>query len=882
MPPGYRMELVAAEPDVISPAVIEFDGNGRMYVAEFVSYMLDADGTGAHEPISRITRFESTKGDGRYDKRTVFADKLILPRMILPLGDGVILAHETDSDDVIRLTDTNGDGVADRKEVVYSGVGVGRDGNLEHQQNGFVWGLDNWIYSTYNAFRFRWTPTGFVREPTGNNGAQWGVSQDDDGKIWFACGGCERPYLNFQFPIHYGAFSWAEQAEPGFWTVYPIAGVSDTQGGMFRVRQPLGVLNNFTAGAGIDVVRADRLPADLQGDVLVGEPVGRLIRRAKPIKIEGLTQLRNPYPGSEFILSSDIYFRPINLKSAPDGLVYIADMYHGIIQDSQWTLPGSYLRHRIAQYQLDKVIDRGRIWRLRYDGVPAVPATPAQPNSNATPGSPAIPGLAPNFTPPRMYAETPAQLVAHLAHPNGWWRDTAQRLLILRQDKSIVPALQSLARGEGNGGPASALGRFHALWTLEGLGALDAGLVREMMRDANPRVKVQAIRASETLYKAGNRSFVADYKTLSKDADPDVAVQALLTLNLFKVPDVADVVKDAQTTNKSRGVTEIGAWITRPVPARAGGPGGRPLTSEQQVLLERGQAIFGETCAACHGEDGRGTPLAGAADGATMAPPFAGSPRVQGHRDYVIKTLLHGLTGPISGATYSQVMVPMGTQKDDWVAAIASYIRNSFGNTASFVSPADVARVRTATANRRTSWTVEEIESTLPMAFPAQPGWKATASHNGAIAGGALTLAGWTTAAPQAAGMWWQLELPAAANITELQFDAPAGGRGFGIGSLGGGDGRATNATAANAGGGRGPATATPPPTLAPKTYRVQVSMDGTRWVTPPAAEATGITGQNIVAFRPVQARFIRITQVAVDATAPAWTMSNVRVFVAR
>src|SRR6187397_2257467 len=118
LPPGYRLELVAAEPQVISPAVIEFDGNGRMYVAEFVSYILDADGTGAHDPISRITRFESTKGDGRYDKRTVFADKMILPRMILPLGDGVILTHETDSDDVIRLTDTNGDGVADRKEVV--------------------------------------------------------------------------------------------------------------------------------------------------------------------------------------------------------------------------------------------------------------------------------------------------------------------------------------------------------------------------------------------------------------------------------------------------------------------------------------------------------------------------------------------------------------------------------------------------------------------------------------------------------------------------------------------------------------------------------------------------------------------------------------------
>ncbi|MEO8482465.1 MAG: c-type cytochrome [Acidobacteriota bacterium] len=883
LPPGYRLELVAAEPDVTSPAVIEFDGNGRMYVVEFMSYMLDADGTGAHDPISRILRFESTKGDGRFDKRTVFADKLILPRMILPLGDGVILTNETDSDDVIRLTDSNGDGVADKKEVVYSGVGVGRDGNLEHEQNGFVWGLDNWIYSTYNAFRFRWTPSGFLREPTGNNGAQWGVSQDDDGKIWFACGGCERGYLNFQFPIHYGAFTWTEQTEPNFDTVYPIAGVSDTQGGMGRVRVPLGVLNHFTAGAGIDVVRADRLPADLLGDVLVGEPVGRLVRRAKPVRIDGLTQLRNPYPGSEFILSSDLYFRPINLESGPDGTVYIADMYHGIIQDSQWTLPGSYLRHRIEQYQLDKVIGRGRIWRLRYDGVPAVPSTPAQPNAAPTPGSPAIPGIEPNFAPPRMYAESAAQLVDHLSHPNGWWRDTAQRLLILKQDKSVVPALQALARSGGDmaGAPVA---RFHALWTLEGLGALDAGLVRAFMRDPNPRIRRQGIRASETLYKAGNKAFADDYRTLAKDPDADVAIQALLTLNLFKVPDIAEVVRDVQAANKTRGVTEIGNWITRPPAGRGAGAGGRVFTADQQAVMERGGAIFNEICFTCHGDDGRGAPLAGGGQGVTMAPALAGSPRVQGHRDYVIKTILHGLTGPVNGATYTQVMVPMGTQKDDWVAAIASYVRNSFGNTASFVSPADVARVRAAAAARKTSWTVAEIESTLPAPLPALPTWKATSSHNSAIAGGALTLAGWTTAAPQAAGMWWQVELPAPANLAELQFEAPAGGRGFGIGSLGGGDGRATNATAANAGGGgnRGGGAAAPPPTLAPKTYRVQLSMDGTRWSTPPVAESTGVTGQNIVAFKPTQAKFVRITQIAPDATAPAWTMVNVRLFVAK
>src|SRR5262245_33849267 len=347
LPPGYRMELVLSDPDIDTPAVIEFDGNGRMYVCEFVTYMPDVEGTGQHEPRSRIARWEDTDGDGKYDKKTIFADKLVLPRMVLPLEDGVILTNETASDDVVKLTDTNGDGVADKREIFYTGVGIGRDGNLEHEQSGFMWGLDNWIYSTYNSFRFRWTPRGIIREPTGSNGGQWGLSQDDDGKMWFVNAGGERGPLNFQVPIQYGAYRINDEYEPNFDIVWPIAGLGDMQGGMFRVRSPIGVVNHATATAGPDIVRGHRLPEDLKGDLRYAEPVGRLIRRAEIVKTEGLTQLRNAYPNSEFILSTDPLFRPVNMRTAPDGTVYIADMYRGIIQEGEWTRAGSYLRHKI-------------------------------------------------------------------------------------------------------------------------------------------------------------------------------------------------------------------------------------------------------------------------------------------------------------------------------------------------------------------------------------------------------------------------------------------------------------------------------------------------------------------------------------------------------
>ena len=859
LPPGYRMELVVADPVIDTPAVIEFDGNGRMYVCEFVTYMPDVEGTNQHAPESRITRFEDTNGDGTYDKRVVFADKLVLPRMVLPLDANSILTNETASDDVVKLTDTNGDGVADRREVFYSGVGIGRDGNLEHEQSGFVWGLDNWIYSTYNSFRFRWTPTGIVREATGSNGGQWGLTQDDDGKMWFVCAGCERGPLNFQVPIQYGAYRIADEYEPEFDIVWPIAGVGDMQGGMSRVRVPTGVVNHATATGGPDIVRGHRVPADLVGDLLYTEPVGRLIRRADIVKNEGLTQVRNVYPKSEFILSSDPLFRPVNIKTAPDGTVYIADMYRGIIQEGEWTRAGSYLRHKIFQYQLDKVIHLGRIWRLRFDGSPEFPAIPVGPAaSKPIPSQPSLPAIALDLTPPRMYDESPAQLVAHLSHANGWWRDTAQRTLVLRQDKSVVPALRTLATTSEN-----LLARFHAMWTLEGLGALDANLVRTAMKDPSPRMRIQAIRASESLFKAGDRSFEAEYRAMTKDADVDVALQAMLTINVLKFPDAAAVIQATMDANPARGIREIGK-IALEVLAKKSAVA--TLNPDQQALYERGATIYRELCFSCHGDDGRGAPMAGAPAGTMMGPPIGGSPRVQGHREYAIRTIMHGLTGPLDDKTYTNVMVPMGAQTNDWVAAIASYIRNDFGNTGSYVTAADVARVRAATATRKTPWTAAEIDKTLPVLVPSDQTWRATASHNAVAADRALTIIGWTSAEPQQPGMWVQIELPQATRISEVQFNAPGGGRGNP--ARGGGAGPGAGAP--------GQASAAPaaPPVL--REFEIQTSTDGKTWGKP-VARGTVATITN-ASFAPVPAKFVRITLVAAGPNLGPLVIQNVRV----
>jgi glucose/arabinose dehydrogenase len=342
LPPGYRMTPVLTEPAIQQPAAISFDGDGRMYVLELRSYMLDADARDQLAPVSRISRWEDRDGDGVYERHTVFVDSLVFPRFATPYGANTILSMESNSNDVYKYIDTNGDGKADKKELFTTNFG--RLANVEHLQASLFWAMDNWLYSTVNAFRVRETPSGVIREPTGFTSSQWGASQDDDGKQWFQGGASGVPSY-FSFPIAYGTFADSTRYEAGFDEIWGAPmGLADMQGGMQVVRMPDGSLAHATAGSGANVYRGGRLPAELMGDYFHGEVVGRVVRRIHPVTVDGLTQVRNVYQKekAEFIRSKDPLFRPVEIKTAPDGSMYIVDMYHGVIQESQWTPKGSY------------------------------------------------------------------------------------------------------------------------------------------------------------------------------------------------------------------------------------------------------------------------------------------------------------------------------------------------------------------------------------------------------------------------------------------------------------------------------------------------------------------------------------------------------------
>jgi hypothetical protein len=246
-------------------------------------------------------------------------------------------------------------------------------------------------------------------------------------------------------------------------------------------------------------------------------------------------------------------------------------------------------------------------------------------------------------------------------------------------------------------------------------------------------------------------------------------------------------------------------------------------------------------------------------------PPLAASSRVTGPSDYVVKVLLHGVTGPLDGNTYPDAMIAMGMQTDEWIAAIGSYVRNSFGNRGALIAPGDVARIRAATATRKTPWSSAEVAASVPRAV-VPDGTKLTASHNAQTAGDATTLRPWSSGHAQQPGMWVQIELPQPAMIAGVLFESPAA---------------MVDTTPAVPGaptrtgiGGRGGGPASQP--AFPRSYEVVVSSDGTTWGDP-LAQGQGKGVVNEISFVPTRAKFVRIRQTGTAADAP-WTLRRLRV----
>jgi glucose/arabinose dehydrogenase len=509
--PGYRVELAASEPLVGDPIFAQFGPDGRLWVVEMRGYMPDIHGNREDEPVGRIVILTDTDGDGRFDQSKVFLDQLIMPRTVLPIGDGALVGAPPM---LWYCPDKNGDGKADEKIVVAQDAGAqtipGRPelANPEHGANSPLWGLDNWIYFAEYAARFRWRGAGAFERSISSMRGQYGLSQDDFGRL----------YYNFNsghlqgdmWPSHYRlrnphhAKSGGRISPPVNQAVWPIRVTPGTNRAYIPENMEGHKIKNFTAACSPWIYRGDLFPADALGNAFACEPALHLVKRDILTLEQGKLVAREAYQQREFLASTDERFRPVSMTTGPDGALYVVDFYRGIIQHRISLSP--YLEKYIQEHDLVDPRGLGRIWRI----VPEKAKTRPAPNLTKL-GS--------------------AELVPILAHSNSWHRETAQRLLVERADAAVVPALEALTRGE------VALGRLHALWTLDGLGKSTWPVVEKALADADARVRNSAVRIAEGFFAGEGRAAAMTRLIALSATEPDSQVQTQIALTLGECQD---------------------------------------------------------------------------------------------------------------------------------------------------------------------------------------------------------------------------------------------------------------------------------------------------------------------------------------------------------
>ncbi|HEX3656663.1 MAG TPA: PVC-type heme-binding CxxCH protein [Pirellulales bacterium] len=530
--PGFRVEVAAAEPLLRSPIAIDFDEDGRMYVAEYAEYN-DYAATRPHGRGS-IRRLEDRDGDGRYDQATEFANDVPFASGVLCYGGGVFVAA---TPDLLYLKDTDGDGKADVRERILTGFE--RDPAGESMPNGLLWGLDHRIHlsagSSGGMVRRVDRPhdkplsvrnMGVAIDPgtrawslTGGGG-EYGLAFDDWGRK-FTCSAA-MPAFQIMYDNRYLARNPAVLAphamlpiapEGKYTPLFRVSPVEKWRIAREQLRQrQLGggsreegiVSNIFTSATGITIYRGDALPADCRGNVFVGEVANNLVYQAR-LKPNGIPfKAVRAHAKVEFLASKEIWFRPVFIAGGPDGCLYVVDMYRELIEGAVF-MPDNLVK------QLDPSagVDRGRVYRI-------CPEKFQRPK------------------PPRLSRATTGELVELLASPDGWHRDTAARLLSERRDPAAIEPLHRLAAGS-----RSPLGRLHALYTLAALKALAADEVVRTLGDEQSELRENAAILAEQF--AGDEAVLSALAPLCDDPQPRVRCQVAFSLGYFAQPRVTEL-----------------------------------------------------------------------------------------------------------------------------------------------------------------------------------------------------------------------------------------------------------------------------------------------------------------------------------------------------
>ncbi|GMQ29390.1 DUF7133 domain-containing protein [Algoriphagus confluentis] len=498
--PGFEVQLVASEPMVEAPVHIQFDQDGRLWVLEMRGYMNDMEGSEEKLPVGSVAVLEDTDGDGFMDKRMVYLDSLVMPRSLGLYKNGALIAE---NNALWWTEDTSGDGKADVKTLVDSTYSA--NGLPEHTDNGFVRNVDNWYYSAKSRLRYRNISGKWVRDSTEFRG-QWGIAQDDKGRLiynynWSQLHGDLVPPNYLSRNKNHKPTSGIDHGLTIDRRVFPIrSNLAVNRGYIPGTLDSANRLQEFTSACSPTVYRSHLFPESFFGNVFVMENAGNLVKR-NVVKENGiLLEAHDPNPGREFMASTDERFRPVHGTIGPDGALYIVDMYQGIVQHTAYMT--DYLREKTVERGLESPGHMGRIWRVVPKGYKAKPSS-------------------------QLSEASTSELVEMLAHSDGWYRDMAQRLLIERADSQSLTLLEDLVKSN-----KSALGSFHALWTLEGLDSLKPELLFQVLRESEPWVKNSALRQLEVVAQSDEavmEQLEKEMVRLSQNASEELALQLALS-----------------------------------------------------------------------------------------------------------------------------------------------------------------------------------------------------------------------------------------------------------------------------------------------------------------------------------------------------------------
>ena len=704
---GFDLEMVASEPLLIAPVAIDFDSKGRIWVAEMAGFMVNLEGDGEDLPSGAIKILEDLDNDGIMDHAKTFLDSLVMPRALALVYEGLLYAESPN----LWFVEIKDDKPTNRVLVdsLYATVG-----NPEHQPNGLMMNLDNWIYNAKSNFRYQRKNGVWKKEPTTQRG-QWGISHDNFGRLYYNNNSTQllgdhilpnRLIRNKYFVPNKGVDETLTKDQ----RVYPLHPASVNRGYEEGVLNQDSLLVNVTAACGPLVYRGGMYPDDYDQNVFVCVPEVNLIKRNILTFYGDKIEASQAWQGKEFLASTDEGFRPVNLAIGPDGNMYVVDMHRGVIQHYAFLSP--YLKKISAQKKLDTIQNFGRILRVRSKDKPA---------RNV----------------PDLETFTMSQLIASLKDNNGWVRDRAQQLLIHKNNKETLPELKEMALDNN-----SPLAQLHALYVLRGLNALSFDFLFDMVQNSGQEAASHAIVLMEDFATEINvpKAKVLFSEVMNRN-EPTLDLYLSTTLGIWAKYDQEiffpiiydlsnkysdkEIYQEAIVSGSEDVMTALDSQLGQDENLKDS-----DLASLTNESLERkdsnkpnyiystkiaradsrtnGAILFRQICASCHSSSGEG--IHG------LAPPLVGSEYISTHLEQLGLIILHGLKGPlkINGELYDENHQMPGLKynrnlSDKDISDIISYVTNAFSVNPKGLKPEKIKELRSRTSKDGMEYTEEEL-----------------------------------------------------------------------------------------------------------------------------------------------------------------------------